>query len=82
MIHKCSLFCVQFRLLFHGPIHLDTEEMTVILPATLDPYNTVGYLELIVGKLHLNLLTNCMYMYIIVLVRREIVLGGSCVHGE
>ena len=67
-IHTVS-FCVcvlQFRLLFHGRIQLLTKAATIVLPATFDPCNTVSYIELLLGNLQANLVTNgtldCMYI--------------------
>ena len=48
----------QLRLLFHGRIHLVTKEMTIILPASTNPYNNVEFLELRLGDLDARLLTN------------------------
>lgn len=49
---------LQFRLLFHGRIHMINKKATILLPATFDPYNTVSYIELILENLHTNLITN------------------------
>ena len=49
---------MQLRLLFHGPLHLVTKEMRVILPSSSDPYNSVEFLELKMVDLDAKLLTN------------------------
>ena len=52
---------MQLRLLFHGPLHLVTKEMRVILPSSSDPYNSVEFLELKMVDLDAKLLTNSEY---------------------
>ena len=55
---KVIVLTPQLHLLFHGTIHLVSDEMRLVLPSTFNPYNMVEYLELVINNLDLQLLTN------------------------